>query len=108
MGWLIQNAHAQGAAPAGDSLLGLLPLVLIFVVFYFLLIRPQNKRQKEHREMVANLSVGDEIVTAGGSLAKVTSLSDQFASVEISPGVEIKIQRHTIGAVMPKGTIKSA
>lgn len=108
MDWFIQTAHAQGAAPGGDSLLGLLPLVLIFVVFYFLLIRPQNKRQKEHREMVANLTVGDEIVTAGGVLGKVTDLSDQFASVEISSGVEIKIQRHTIGAVMPKGTIKSA
>ena len=107
MDWFIQTAHAQ-AAPSGDSLLGLLPLVLIFVVFYFLLIRPQNKRQKEHREMVANLSVGDEVVTAGGVLAKVTELSDQFASVEIASGVQIKIQRHTIGAVMPKGTIKAA
>ena len=108
MDWFIQPAHAQAAAQGGDSLLGLLPLVLIFVVFYFLLIRPQNKRQKEHREMVANLSVGDEIVTAGGVLGKVTELSDQFATVEISSGVQIKVQRHTVGAVMPKGTIKSA
>lgn len=108
MGWFIQDAYAQAEAPGGDTLLGLLPLVLIFVVFYFLLIRPQNKRQKEHREMVANLNVGDEVVTAGGVLGKVTQLSDQFASVEISTGIEIKIQRHTVGAVMPKGTIKSA
>ena len=108
MNWLIQDAYAQGAAPGGDSLLSLLPLVLIFVVFYFLLIRPQNKRQKEHKEMVAALSVGDEVVTAGGVLGKVTQLTEQFATVEVASGVEIKIQRHTIGAVMPKGTVKSA
>ncbi len=108
MDWFIQNAYAQAQPQGGDTLLGLLPLVLIFVVFYFLLIRPQNKRQKEHREMVAALSVGDEVVTAGGVLGKVTDLSDQFASVEISSGVEIKVQRHTIGAVLPKGTIKTA
>lgn len=108
MDWLIQNAYAQAQPGGGDTLLGLLPLVLIFVVFYFLLIRPQNKRQKEHREMVAALSVGDEVVTAGGVLGKVTNLSDQFASVEVSSGVEVKVQRHTIGAVLPKGTIKSA
>ena len=85
----------------------MLPLVLVFVVFYFFLIRPQSKRQKEHKEMVSKLSVGDEIVTAGGVLGKVTELGDQFVQVEVADGVRIKIQRHTIGAVMPKGTIKS-
>ena len=107
MGWFIQDAYAQAEGAQGDWL-GLLPLVLIFVVFYFLLIRPQNKRQKEHREMVAGLSVGDEIVTAGGVLGKVTELSEQFVHVQIADGVTIKVQRHTVGAVMPKGTVKGA
>lgn len=108
MDFFIQSAYAQAQPQGGNTLLGLLPLILIFVVFYFLLIRPQSKRQKEHREMVAGLSVGDEVITAGGVLGKITNLTGQFASVEISSGVEIKVQRHTIGAVMPKGTIKSA
>ncbi|MBW7931582.1 MAG: preprotein translocase subunit YajC [Gammaproteobacteria bacterium] len=110
MGLLIQDAWAQGAAPAaqGDPLFSMLPLALVFVVFYFFLIRPQSKRQKEHKEMVSKIAVGDEIVTAGGVLGKVTELGEQFVEVEVSAGVRVKIQRHTIGAVMPKGTIKSA
>ena len=106
MGLLIQDAWAQGAATS-DPLLSMLPLVLVFVVFYFFLIRPQTKRQKEHKEMVSKLAVGDEIVTAGGVLGKVTELGEQFVQVEVADGVKIKIQRHTIGAVMPKGTIKN-
>jgi len=107
MGWLIQDAWAQDAGQ-GDPLFSLFPLVLIFVVFYFLLIRPQQKRQKEHKEMVQGLSVGDEVVTAGGVLGKVTSVSGQFVRVEVADGIELRVQRHTIGAVMPKGTWKSA
>jgi len=107
MDWLIQSAWAQDAGQGG-SLMGLLPLVLIFAVFYFLLIRPQNKRQKEHKEMVANLGAGDEVVTAGGVLGKVTDVKEQFIRVEVANGVELKVQRHTISAVMPKGTVKSA
>jgi preprotein translocase subunit YajC len=107
MGWLIQDAYAQ-AGTQPDALISFLPLILIFVVFYFLLIRPQNKRQKEHKEMVANLAVGDEVVTAGGVLGKVTEVKEQFVQVEVSAGVVLKVQRHTIGAVMPKGTVKSA
>ncbi len=107
MDFFIQNAWAQDAG-GGGGLLSLLPLVLIFVVFYFLLIRPQTKRQKEHREMVAALSTGDEVVTAGGVLGKITSVSDQFVHVEVADGVTLKVQKHTIGAVMPKGTVKSA
>lgn len=107
MGFLINDAWAQGAQPSSDPLLTMLPLVLVFVVFYFFLIRPQSKRQKEHKEMVAKLGVGDEIVTAGGVLGKVTEIGDQFVQVEVADGVRIKIQRHTIGAIMPKGTIKS-
>ncbi len=107
MGWFIQDAYAQAGDPS-NPLISFLPLILIFVVFYFLLIRPQNKRQKEHKELVANLSVGDEIVTAGGVLGKVTELGEQFVGVEIANGVVVKVQRHTITAVMPKGTLKSA
>lgn len=106
MNWFIQDAWAQADAQP-DPLISFLPLILIFVVFYFFLIRPQNKRQKEHREMVANLSVGDEVVTAGGVLGKVTEIKDQFLRIEVADGVQLRVQRHTIGAVMPKGTMKS-
>ncbi len=108
MGWFIQDAYAQAGDPSSNPLISFLPLILIFVVFYFLLIRPQNKRQKEHKEMVANLSVGDEVVTAGGVLGKVTELGEQFVGVEIANGVVVKVQRQTITGVMPKGTLKNA
>jgi preprotein translocase subunit YajC len=107
MGWFIQDAYAQAEATS-DTFLSLLPLVLIFGVFYFLLIRPQNKRQKEHKELVANIAVGDEVATAGGVLGTVTAVKDQFVHVQVADGVELKIQRHTVGSVMPKGTVKSA
>lgn len=106
MDFFIQNAHAQSGQ--GDPFLSLLPLVLIFVVFYFLLIRPQTKRQKEHREMVAKLAVGDEVVTAGGMLGRVTEVKDQFVRLQVADSVQVVVQRHTVAAVMPKGTIKSA
>ena len=108
MGFLIQDAFAQDATAASGPWLSMLPLVIIFVVFYFLLIRPQQKRQKEHKDMVARMAAGDEIVTAGGVLGKVTDVGDSFVHVEIADGVRIKVQRHTIGAVMPKGTMKNA
>ena len=106
MDFFISNANAQ-AGGGQDSLLSLLPLVLIFVVFYFLLIRPQQKRQKEHREMVANLKVGEEVTTAGGLLGKITEVKDSFVKLEIARDVTVTVQRHTISAVMPKGTIKA-
>jgi preprotein translocase subunit YajC len=109
MSLLINDAWAQGAsASPTDPLLSMLPLVAIFVVFYFLLIRPQTKRQKEHREMLTKLTVGDEVVTGGGVLGKVTELSEQFVAVEVANGVTLKVQRQTISAVVPKGTIKNA
>ena len=108
MGFLIEDAFAQGATPDSGPWLSMLPLVIIFVVFYFLLIRPQQKRQKEHKDMVAKMAAGDEIVTAGGVLGKVTDVGDSFVHVEIADGVRIKVQRHTIGAVVPKGTMKNA
>ena len=89
-------------------MLGFLPLIVIFVLFYFLLIRPQQKKQKEHRQMVDALSSGDEIVTGGGMLGKVSDVGEQFVTVEVADGVSIKVQKHTITAVLPKGTMKSA
>ncbi len=109
MDWLISTASAQGTGAAGPSGMGalLLPVIMI-VVFYFLLIRPQSKRAKEHRAMVAALEVGAEVVTNGGILGKVTEVSEQFLTVEIAPNVNVKIQRHTVAQVLPKGTLKSA
>jgi preprotein translocase subunit YajC len=109
MDWLISSASAQaaGGSPA-NPIMQLLPLILIFVVFYFLLIRPQAKRAKEHKAMVAALAVGDEVVTSGGILGKVTEAGEQFLSVEVAEGVRVKVQRHTVSSVLPKGTMKSA
>ena len=100
--------QAEGGAPPQSPIGFLLPMALIFVIFYFLLIRPQQKRQKEHKDLISKLAVGDEVVTAGGVLGKVTDLGDSFVHVEIADGVMIKVQRQTIGAVMPKGTFKNA
>jgi preprotein translocase subunit YajC len=106
LGLLFDNAWAQ-AAGGQSQLLSFLPLVVIFVLFYFLLIRPQQKKQKEHRHMVDALSSGDEIVTGGGVLGKVIEVGEQFVKVEVADDVVIKVQKHTLGAVLPKGTIKS-
>ena len=106
MNFFISDAYAQ-VGGGSESLLSLAPLVLIFVVFYFLLIRPQSKRQKEHKEMVENLSTGDEVTTAGGILGKVTEVKDNFVKIQVADNVVVTVQKHTVGAVMPKGTIKS-
>jgi len=108
MDFLIASAYAQDAAPQGGGLAGFLPLILIFVVFYFMLIRPQMKRAKEHRKMVADLAKGDEVVTNGGLLGKITELGESFVTVRVADNVEIKLQRHAVANVMPKGTIDSA
>ena len=109
MEWLIASAHAQAAGGAQpNALLQMLPLLLIFVVFYFLLIRPQAKRAKEHKAMVAALGTGDEVVIGGGLLGRITETGDQFLTVEIANGVQVKVQRHTVATVLPKGTLKSA
>ena len=103
---LISPAMAQDAGPGG-ALAGFLPIIIIFVLFYFVLIRPQNKRQKEHRQMVDALAAGDEVVSGGGVLGKVTEVGEQFVTVEIANNVSVKMQKHTIAQVLPKGTIKS-
>lgn len=105
----IGNVYAQSAPAAGGmDLFGLLPLVLMFVLLYFLLIRPQAKRAKEHRAMLGGLQKGDEVVTAGGALGRVTRVGDNFVSVEIAPNVEIQVQKPSITTLLPKGTIKTA
>ncbi len=106
MNILIENAWAQSGESGGDPLLGFLPLIIIFVVFYFLLIRPQSKKTKEHKEMISSLVVGNEVITAGGILGKIIEINEQYVHMEISDGVRVKVQRHTIGTLMPKGTIK--
>ena len=106
MNFFISNAYGQSAI-SSDNLLNLAPLVIIFVVFYFLLIRPQSKRQKEHKELIGNLSKGDEVTTAGGMLGKVTEVKDDFVKLQVADNVVVTVQKHTIGAIMPKGTIKS-
>ena len=86
--------------------MSMLPLVLMFVVLYFVMIRPQMKKQKEHRAMVEALAKGDEVVTGGGILGRVSKLGDNFIGVEIANGVEIQIQRSAVVQVLPKGTLK--
>jgi preprotein translocase subunit YajC len=103
----IRTAWAQAGGGQSDPLLGFLPLIIIFVLFYFLLIRPQSKRQKEHKQMVEGLSSGDEVVTGGGVLGKVSEVGEQFVKVEIADGIAVKIQKHTIASVLPKGTMKN-
>ena len=106
----ISSAIAQTAPAAGgdmaSSLMSMLPLVLMFVVLYFVMIRPQMKRQKEHRAMIDALAKGDEIATAGGLLGKVTKLGDSHLGVEIAAGVEVQLQRSAVVQVLPKGTLK--
>jgi preprotein translocase subunit YajC len=108
MDFFISNAYAQGAAQGGSLGSMLLPMVVIFGAFYFLLIRPQQKRQKAHTALVGALATGDEVLTAGGVLGKVTAVSDHYATIEIAKNVEIKIQKSTVSQVVPKGTIDAA
>ena len=110
MDFFINSAYAQAAGGAGpQSMLGTLLLpVLLLVVFYFLLIRPQNKRAKEQREMLSKVAAGDEIATTGGILGKVVEVGDQFVSLEIANNVTIKLQKFQIAQVLPKGTVKNA
>jgi preprotein translocase subunit YajC len=105
---LISNAYAQaaGGAGAGDGLLGLLPIVLMFVLLYFMMIRPQMKRQKEQRAMVDALKTGDEIVTAGGILGKITKVTEHYLTVEVGENAQIVVQRAAVQTLLPKGTIK--
>ena len=108
MSYFISDAMAAAPQGQGDPLVSFLPLVLIFVVFYFLLIRPQNKRAKEHKAMVEALGKGDEVVTNGGLLGKITKVGDNFVELDVSDGIKVKVQRQSVANLMPKGTIKES
>ena len=109
MDFLISPAYAQaGAPPPGGGLLTFLPLVLMLVVLYFLMIRPQQKRMKEHREMIGALKKGDEVVTNGGLGGSVTNVGDAFVTIQIAGEVEVKVQKQAVAALLPSGTLKSA
>ena len=104
----ISNAYAQASIPGVDSnLMSFLPIILMFVVLYFLMIRPQMKRQKEQKSMMEALAKNDEVVTAGGVLGKITKVADAYITLEISSGTEVIVQKSAITMLLPKGTIKA-
>lgn len=110
MGFFISDAMADAAttnAPPPDSTYSLVMIAVIFVLFYLMLIRPQNKRAKEHRQLISELKKGDEIVTSGGILGKIMHIDEQFIRLEVATGFEMTIQRSSVGAVLPKGTLKT-
>src|SRR5262245_14310835 len=112
MNFFISEAWAEtpvpATAPQGGGLSTMLFMIAMFVAFYFLLIRPQQKRTKEHRVMMAALAKGDEVVTAGGILGRISDINDNYVTVELGEGINVKVQRPSIQAVLPKGTLKSA
>jgi preprotein translocase subunit YajC len=104
---IISPAYAQ-AAPAGDpGFIGFLPIILMFVLLYFLMIRPQMKRAKEHKQLVEGLQKGDEVITAGGVLGRITKVGEAYIGVEIAPNTEVSVQRASVQTILPKGTLKS-
>ncbi len=112
MSFFISEAHAEGAAAApapagGDPMITLVMMIGMVVVFYFLLWRPQSKRQKEHQNLVAALKKGDEVITSGGLLGKITKVSDNFVTIEIANNVSVNVQKSSVTAALPKGTIKA-
>ncbi len=112
---LISNAYAQAAAPAASdplgSFMGIAPLILMFIVLWFLMIRPQMKKAKEHQKMVTELQKGDEVVTQGGVVGRISKVSENYINVEVAEGkdgpVELTIQKQAISAMLPKGTLKT-
>lgn len=108
MDFFISNAYAEAGAAAGSNMLELLFLPAMLVFMFFFLIRPQMKRAKEHKNMVAALSKGNEVVTNGGVLGKITEVGEDFLTVQVADNVELKVQKSAIANVLPKGTIKNA
>ena len=103
----ISDAFAQGTGGTESSLMSFAPLILMFVVLYFIMIRPQMKRQKDHRNMLAAIAKGDEVVTSGGLVGKVSKVGEAYVGVEIADNVEITVQKGSITTILPKGTVKS-
>jgi preprotein translocase subunit YajC len=104
---IISPAFAQSAGGGDPGFIGFLPIILMFVLLYFLMIRPQMKRSKEQKQMVEALQKGDEVIAAGGVLGRITRISDAYVSLEVAPNTEISIQRAAIQMLLPKGTLKS-
>ena len=104
---LISPAWAQQGGESPSMMPMIFTMVLIFAVMYFMVIRPQSKRNKEHRALVAGLAEGDEVLASGGMVGKVIALAEQFVTLEVAKDVSVKVQRHSVSAVLPKGTIKS-
>ena len=106
MDFLVETAQAQsGGAGGGNPLMGLLLPILILVLFYFLFIRPQQKRVKEHRQMVSELKEGDEIVTSGGLTGRINEVDESFVRVQIADNVEVRVQKQSVATLLPKGTL---
>jgi preprotein translocase subunit YajC len=103
---MISLAHAQTAAPAAPGFEQFLPLIIIFILFWFMLIRPQMKRAKEQKQMLSELAKGDEVVTASGQVGKITKIGEQYISLEIADGVITHVQKQSVQTLLPKGTIK--
>ena len=103
---MISLAHAQAASPAAPGLEQFLPLIIIFILFWFMLIRPQMKRAKEQKKMLSELAKGDEVITTSGQLGKVVKIGDQYVSLEIADGVITHVQKQSVQTLLPKGTIK--
>ena len=104
---MISNAYAQAAGGGDSGFVGLLPIVLMFVLLYFLMIRPQMKRAKEHKQMVEALQKGDEVITAGGVVGRISKMGDAYVTLEIAPNTEISVQRTAVQTLLPKGTMKT-
>ena len=104
---IISNAYAQAAAGGDAGFMGLLPIILMFVLLYFLMIRPQMKRAKEQKQMVEALQKGDEVVTAGGVVGRISEMGDAFLTLEVAPNTAITVQRTAVQTLLPKGTMKS-
>ena len=104
---MISNAYAQAAGGGDSGFVGLLPIVLMFVLLYFLMIRPQMKRAKEHKQMVEALQKGDEVITAGGVVGRISKMGEGYVTLEIAPNTEISVQRTAVQTLQPKGTMKT-
>ncbi|TAK80277.1 MAG: preprotein translocase subunit YajC [Betaproteobacteria bacterium] len=104
---IISSAYAQSALGGDGGLVGFLPIILMFVLLYFLMIRPQMKRAKETKAMIEALQKGDEVIAAGGVLGRITRISDAYISLEIAPNTEINVQKAAVQVLLPKGTLKS-
>lgn len=107
MSFFISDAHASGAAPTGGGFEFLIMIAIFFAIMYFMIIRPQQKRQKEHNALLASLSKGNEVVTGGGVVGKITDIGDNLVEIKVAEGTTLRVQRQAIASVVPKGTMKA-